>query len=62
MYDIIYNPEKTPLLLNAKKLGAKAINGLDMLILQGMEAFKLWTGKKSDYNLISGKLKAYFKK
>ncbi len=62
VYDIIYNPEKTPLLLNAKKLGAKAINGLDMLILQGMEAFKLWTGKKSDYNLISGKLKAYFKK
>lgn len=62
VYDIIYNPDKTPLLLNAKSLGAKVINGLDMLILQGMEAFKIWTGKKSDYQLITSKLKGHFKK
>jgi len=62
VYDIIYNPEMTPLLKRAKKLGARTKNGLDMLIYQGMEAFKLWTGRKSDYALIKRKLNAFFRK
>ncbi|HDQ26295.1 MAG TPA: shikimate dehydrogenase [bacterium] len=52
VYDIIYNPPKTPLLKNAQKKGARIINGLDMLIYQGMDSFKLWTGRNSDYKTV----------
>jgi shikimate dehydrogenase len=60
VYDIIYNPKCTEFLKRAKARGAKILNGLDMLIYQGMESFKLWTGRKSDYALIKQKLKRYF--
>ncbi len=59
VYDLIYNPPETPFLKQAKKKGAKIINGLDMLIYQGMEAFKLWTKKESDYRTIINALKDY---
>jgi len=62
VYDVIYNPAKTEFLKLAEKKGAGIINGLDMLIYQGMESFKIWTGKNSDYNLINKKMKEYFKK
>jgi shikimate dehydrogenase len=52
VYDIIYNPAKTAFLKLAQRKGAKTLNGLDMLIYQGMHAFKLWTGKKSEYAVI----------
>ncbi|MFP4466305.1 MAG: shikimate dehydrogenase [Candidatus Goldiibacteriota bacterium] len=61
VYDIIYNPAKTPFLKQAEKKGAKIINGLDMLIYQGMEGFKLWTGRISDYALIKKTVERSFK-
>ena len=42
--DVVYNPLKTGLLKEADKAGAKSISGLKMLIYQGVEAFKIWTG------------------
>jgi len=45
IYDLIYSPQVTPLLEAARKKNAEFQNGLNMLILQGAEAFKLWTGK-----------------
>ncbi len=45
-YDIIYNPPKTKLLKEAEKQGCKAINGLGMLIYQGIYAYEIWTGSK----------------
>jgi shikimate dehydrogenase len=42
--DIVYNPLKTGLLKEADKAGAKSISGIKMLIYQGIEAFKIWTG------------------
>ncbi len=42
--DIIYNPKETKLLKFAKEAGCKTFNGLYMLLYQGAEAFKLWTG------------------
>jgi shikimate dehydrogenase len=57
VYDIIYNPARTAFLKLAKKKGARIINGLDMLIYQGMHSFKLWTGRKSDYGTIRKALK-----
>ncbi|UTB33352.1 MAG: shikimate dehydrogenase [Methanobacterium sp. ERen5] len=42
--DIVYNPLKTGLLNEADKAGAKSISGIKMLMYQGVESFKIWTG------------------
>jgi shikimate dehydrogenase len=42
--DIVYNPLKTGLLKEAEKANAKTISGIKMLMYQGIEAFKIWTG------------------
>lgn len=41
-YDLIYNPEETQFLKNAKLQNAKTINGLKMLILQAEKAWEIW--------------------
>ena len=46
VYDIIYNPTQTSLLLEAKRAGCKTANGLEMLVQQGAHSFYLWTGVK----------------
>lgn len=47
VYDLVYNPADTPLLLAARKAGAKTLGGLAMLVYQGARAFELWTGKEA---------------
>lgn len=42
--DIIYNPRETKLLQAAKAAGCQTMNGLHMLLFQGVAAFKLGTG------------------
>lgn len=42
--DIIYNPMETKLIKMAKEVGCPTFNGLYMLLYQGAEAFKIWTG------------------
>ena len=44
VYDIIYHPEETPLLAMAKAAGVPCENGVSMLLGQGAESFRLWTG------------------
>ena len=44
--DVVYNPSRTQLLLQAQSLGVKAVNGLGMLVAQGAMACELFTGKK----------------
>lgn len=44
-FDVIFNPQETLFLKTAKRLGAKIQGGLDMMLFQGVVAFKLWTGK-----------------
>lgn len=44
--DVIYNPEETLLMKQAKEACCKTFNGLYMLLYQGAEAFKIWTGKE----------------
>jgi shikimate dehydrogenase len=46
VYDLIYKPKDTQLLKMAQNMGIQTFNGLDMLILQGVAAFKLWTHSK----------------
>ena len=45
VFDIVYNPLETRLLREASSVGARAVNGIGMLVHQGAEAFRLWTGK-----------------
>lgn len=53
--DIIYNPRETRLLELAREAGCQTSNGLYMLLYQGAEAFKLWTGKEMPIELIKEK-------
>jgi shikimate dehydrogenase len=45
VFDLVYNPEKTRLLKEAEAAGARTVGGLSMLVYQGAEALRLWTGK-----------------
>jgi shikimate dehydrogenase len=45
VFDLIYQPPVTPLLLGARDQGARAINGLTMFLYQGLAAFEIWTGE-----------------
>ncbi len=42
VFDVIY--KDTPLIKKAKEKGAIAVDGLPMLVYQGLESFKIWTG------------------
>ena len=51
--DVIYNPAKTQLLLDAEKLGIPHENGLWMLVAQAKEASEYFTGKKLSDDMIA---------
>lgn len=44
--DVIYNPKETKLLKMARKVGCPTFNGMYMLLYQGAEAFRIWTGRE----------------
>ena len=44
VYDLIYTPEETALLRDAKQAGCQTLGGLAMLVGQATEQFRLWTG------------------
>lgn len=46
--DIIYTPDKTPILQSAAQRGLSVINGLDMFVNQGALSYEIWTGKKAN--------------
>lgn len=43
IYDLIYNPENTKLLVQAAHRGATVKSGLEMLKIQAEESWKIWT-------------------
>ncbi|MDP6604630.1 MAG: shikimate dehydrogenase [Dehalococcoidia bacterium] len=45
-FDLVYTPERTPFLQAAERAGARTIGGLSMLVHQGAESFRLWTGEQ----------------
>jgi shikimate dehydrogenase len=47
--DLIYNPPETAFLREARRRGLRTANGLSMLLFQGFEAFRIWTGITPDY-------------
>lgn len=48
VFDLVYNPQETPLVAAAKSRGAHAVSGLGMLVYQAAESFRLWTGQDAD--------------
>lgn len=50
--DVVYNPARTQLLLDAENLGLVARNGLLMLVAQAKEAAEWFTGTKIDDSVI----------
>ena len=44
VYDLIYNPNDTSFLREARKAGCDTIGGLEMLVAQAKMQFELWTG------------------
>ena len=47
VYDLIYNPNPTQFLKDAQLRGARAIDGLPMLVQQGAAALKIWLDRES---------------
>ena len=52
VFDIIYNPLKTRLLMEAEMRGLRVITGIEMLIWQGAYAFELWTGESAPLEIM----------
>ncbi|MGI8467973.1 MAG: shikimate dehydrogenase [Pyrinomonadaceae bacterium] len=45
VYDLVYNPSQTRLMSEADKANVPKIGGTAMLVAQGAEQFRIWTGK-----------------
>lgn len=52
VYDVVYNPIETPLIVAAKRAGARTLGGLPMLVYQGAASFELWTGKAAPIDIM----------
>jgi 3-dehydroquinate dehydratase / shikimate dehydrogenase len=48
VYDLVYNPARTRLLVLAERRGAQTISGCEMFIEQAAEQFFAWTGTDPD--------------
>lgn len=59
--DIVYNPNETVLLKEAIKANAKVVYGIKMLLYQGAESFKIWTGREAPVDVMEAKLKETLK-
>ncbi len=46
IYDLVYNPQETKLVRDARRQGLPGTTGLGMLIEQAALAFERWTGRK----------------
>jgi len=47
VFDTVYNPLMTRLLLDAEAVGARVLTGVQMLVYQGAATFELWTRRKA---------------
>jgi shikimate dehydrogenase len=62
VYDLIYNPAPTPLLKFSEKKGCMTIDGLQMLVAQGMKSLSFWTdGLEIPFYVMNDALKNIFK-
>ena len=60
VYDIIYNPAPTPLLKLSTEKGCMTIDGLQMLVAQGVKSLSFWTnGLEVPFHIMNDALKKY---
>ncbi|MBM3735322.1 MAG: shikimate dehydrogenase [Acidobacteria bacterium] len=50
--DVVFNPPETPFLAAASRKGLRTLDGLSMLVFQGVIGFKLWTGVDPDESVM----------
>ncbi len=56
--DAVYSPVSTRLLRDADSAGATTVDGLWMLLYQGVEAFEFWTGQDAPLETMNSALRA----
>jgi len=60
IYDLIYNPAPTPLLQIGDKKGCMTIDGLEMLVAQGIGSLSFWTdGLEVPFYIMNDALKKF---
>ena len=60
IYDLIYNPTPTPLLQFSAKKGCLTIDGMQMLVAQGVKSLSFWTnGLEVPFHVMNDALKNY---
>jgi shikimate dehydrogenase len=58
VFDMVYGPQETSLVRFARERGARSVDGLLMLLYQGLFAFEIWFGKPAPAEVMR---KALFK-
>jgi len=51
-YDLVYNPAETRFMSEARAAGCEVLGGMEMLLAQGVEQFKMWTGRQPDLEVM----------
>jgi 3-dehydroquinate dehydratase/shikimate dehydrogenase len=51
-YDLVYNPLETRFLREAQAAGCATLGGIEMLLAQAVEQFKIWVGKDPDVEVM----------
>ena len=58
VYDTVYTRGRTPLVASAMEAGARAANGLSMLLHQGARSFEIWFGRQAPLEVMREALNA----
>jgi len=58
VYDLVTKPYGTPIVREAKKANVPTLGGLEMLVAQGVEQFRIWTGEEASGDEMKASLTA----
>jgi shikimate dehydrogenase len=58
VFDVVYDPWPTPLAASAERAGCRVMSGLDLLLMQGVRQFELFTGVPAPVGAMDSALRA----